>query len=128
MKSDRDESLTFTPHYDSRGLIPVVTVEANTGAVLMLAWMNDEALQETLRTGQAHYWSRSRGRLWRKGEESGHIQNVREIRVDCDQDALLLLVDQEGGCACHTGRKSCFYRTLDKDGLTLRITQAGHTP
>jgi phosphoribosyl-AMP cyclohydrolase len=127
MKSDLDESLTFAPRYDSRGLIPVVTLEAKTGAVLMQAWMNEEALRETLRTGQAHYWSRSRNRLWRKGEESGHIQSVREVRVDCDQDALLLLVDQAGGCACHTGRESCFYRALDKDGRTLRMLPAGRT-
>lgn len=119
MKTNRDESLVFTPQYDSRGLIPVVTVDAASGAVLMMAWMNAEALTRTRETGQAHYWSRSRNRLWRKGEDSGHVQTVRDIRVDCDQDTLLLLVDQAGDCACHTGRKSCFYRSLKPDGRTL---------
>lgn len=121
MKTDRDESLTFTPQYDSSGLIPVVTVDATSGAVLMVAWMNEEALRKTRETGQAHYWSRSRSRLWRKGEESGHTQTVREIRADCDQDTILLLVDQVGGAACHTGRQSCFYRVLEPDGKTLRL-------
>ncbi|MCB9978739.1 MAG: phosphoribosyl-AMP cyclohydrolase [Rhodospirillales bacterium] len=119
MKNDRDESLVFTPQYDLSGLIPVVTVDATSGEVLMLAWMNEESLRKTRETGQAHYWSRSRNRLWRKGEESGHVQTVRDIRVDCDQDALLLLVDQAGDCACHTGRRSCFYRSLNSDGRTL---------
>lgn len=121
MKNDRDESLTFTPQYDSSGLIPVVTVDAKDGAVLMVAWMNEESLRKTRETGQAHYWSRSRGRLWRKGEESGHVQTVRDIRVDCDQDALVLRVDQAGEGACHTGRRSCFYRILEPDGKTLRF-------
>lgn len=121
MKNDRDESLIFTPQYDSSGLIPVVVVDAKDGAVLMVAWMNEEALSKTRETGQAHYWSRSRNRLWRKGEESGHVQIVRDIRVDCDQDTLLLLVDQTGNCACHTGRRSCFYRALDRNGKTLKF-------
>jgi phosphoribosyl-AMP cyclohydrolase len=93
-------------------LIPAVAQDWKTGEVLMLAYMNDEALQKTRETGIAHYWSRSRKKLWLKGESSGHIQRVKEIRVDCDGDAILLLIEQEGG-ACHTGYRSCFYRTID---------------
>ncbi|MBR4738128.1 MAG: phosphoribosyl-AMP cyclohydrolase, partial [Rhodocyclaceae bacterium] len=92
------------------GLMPVIAQDAASGAVLMFAWMNREALAETLRTGQAVYWSRSRARLWRKGEESGHTQTVREIRTDCDNDVLLLKIEQRGGIACHTGRQSCFFQ------------------
>ncbi|MDQ7842197.1 MAG: bifunctional phosphoribosyl-AMP cyclohydrolase/phosphoribosyl-ATP diphosphatase HisIE [Armatimonadota bacterium] len=99
-------------HFDAGGLVPVVAQEATTGRVLMLAYMNREALARTVATGQAWYWSRSRGRLWRKGEESGHTQRVREIRIDCDGDALLLVVDQQGP-ACHTGHPACFFRDLD---------------
>jgi len=95
------------------GLAPVIVQEVNTGQVLMLAWMNREALSRTLALGQAVYWSRSRGRLWRKGETSGHVQKIHEIRLDCDNDALLLKVEQIGEIACHTGRKSCFFQRLD---------------
>lgn len=101
--------------WDERGLVAVVAQEASTGRVLMLAWMNAESLQATLDSGFATYWSRSRSRLWRKGEESGHFQRVKSIELDCDGDALVVQVDQEGGIACHTGRHSCFYR-LWKDG------------
>jgi phosphoribosyl-AMP cyclohydrolase len=93
-------------------LIPAIAQDAKTGEVLMLAYMNDEALARTRETGKAHYWSRSRKKLWLKGESSGHFQLVKEIRIDCDEDAVLLLIEQEGG-ACHTGYRSCFYRTLD---------------
>jgi phosphoribosyl-AMP cyclohydrolase len=93
-------------------LIPAVAQDWKTGEVLMLAYMNNEALQKTRETGIAHYWSRSRKKLWLKGESSGHFQRIKEIRVDCDEDAILLLVEQEGG-ACHTGYRSCFYRTID---------------
>ena len=93
-------------------LIPAIAQDAKTGEVLMLAYMNDEALAKTRETGKAHYWSRSRKKLWLKGESSGHFQRVLEIRIDCDEDAVLLLIEQEGG-ACHTGYRSCFYRTLD---------------
>ncbi len=93
-------------------LIPAIAQDWRTREVLMLAYMNDEALAKTQETGKAHYWSRSRNKLWLKGESSGHFQLVREIRVDCDEDAILLLIEQEGG-ACHTGYKSCFYRTID---------------
>jgi len=99
--------------WNEQGLIPVVTQEFTTGRVLTLAWMNREALAETAKSGEAVYWSRSRKKLWRKGEESGHTQKVRELRLDCDADAILLRVDQAGGIACHTGRESCFFRKLE---------------
>jgi len=95
------------------GLVPAVVQDAATGTVLMFAWMNREALARTAATGEAHYWSRSRQRLWRKGEESGHVQRVQELRIDCDADAVLLRVDQTGGIACHTGRERCFFRRLE---------------
>lgn len=95
------------------GLIPVIAQEAGTGKVLMFAWMDREALKLTAETGQAVYWSRSRKKLWRKGEESGHVQKVQEIRLDCDEDVILLTVEQLGGIACHTGRHSCFFQKLD---------------
>ncbi|MCX7699633.1 MAG: phosphoribosyl-AMP cyclohydrolase [Gemmataceae bacterium] len=94
----------------SGGLVPVIAQDDETGQVLMLAWMNREAFEETLRTGRAVYWSRSRSRLWRKGEESGHVQEVRQILVDCDGDTVLLRVRQVGGAACHEGYASCFFR------------------
>ena len=99
--------------WDGQGLVPVVTQEFSTGRVLTLAWMNREALAKTAQSGEAVYWSRSRKKLWRKGEESGHTQKVRELRLDCDSDAILLRVDQVGGIACHTGRESCFFRKLE---------------
>ncbi len=97
------------------GLAPVVTQESGSGKVLMLAWMNREALRRTAETRQAFYWSRSRKTLWRKGEQSGHTQHVVEIRLDCDRDAVLLIVEQAGGIACHTGRHSCFFERLERD-------------
>jgi phosphoribosyl-AMP cyclohydrolase len=99
--------------WDKDGLIPVVTQEASTGRVLTLAWMNRDALAESVKSGEAVYWSRSRKKLWRKGEESGNVQTIREIRLDCDSDAILLRVDQAGGITCHTGRESCFFRKLE---------------
>jgi phosphoribosyl-AMP cyclohydrolase len=95
------------------GLIAAIAQEAASGKVLTLAWMNRTALARTADTGEAHYWSRSRRQLWHKGEESGHVQKVREIRLDCDNDAILLLVDQAGGIACHTGRERCFFQRLE---------------
>ena len=97
------------------GLVAAVAQDAASGKVLTLAWMNRTALERTADTGEAHYWSRSRRSLWRKGETSGHTQKVREIRLDCDGDAILLLVEQVGGIACHTGRERCFYRRLEHD-------------
>jgi phosphoribosyl-AMP cyclohydrolase len=99
--------------WDENGLIPVVTQDAASNRVLTVAWMDRDALVRTLESGEAVYWSRSRRRLWHKGEESGHVQKVLEIRVDCDADVLLLRVDQVGGIACHTGRESCFFRRLE---------------
>jgi phosphoribosyl-AMP cyclohydrolase len=96
--------------FDERGLVTVIAQEAASGRLLMVAWANAEALAETAATGRAVYYSRSRGRLWRKGEESGHFQVLRELRLDCDGDAVLYLVEQQGGIACHTGRESCFFR------------------
>ncbi len=102
--------------FDDHGLVAAVAQQHDTGEVLMLAWMNREALEATLRTGRVHYWSRSHRKLWRKGETSGQVQRLVELRVDCDGDALLLLVDQYG-VACHTGRRSCFFRAARGDGL-----------
>ena len=99
--------------WDEDGLVPAIAQDAASHRVLMMAWMNREALAETLRTGHAVYWSRSRQRLWRKGEESGNQQRVHEIRTDCDADVILLFIDQVGGVACHTGRESCFFRRLE---------------
>ncbi len=101
----------------SGGLVPAVTQDAETGQVLMLAWMNKEAFDETVRTGRACYWSRSRAKLWRKGEESGHVQEVREILIDCDADTILLRVKQIGGAACHEGYASCFFRRVENAKL-----------
>jgi len=98
--------------WNADGLIPAVAQDAESGDVLMLAWMNRESLARTLEEGVAVYWSRSRRRLWKKGEQSGHLQRVAEIRLDCDGDSLLLKVEQKGGIACHTGRRSCFYQVL----------------
>ncbi len=99
--------------WNEHELIAVVTQDFSSGRVLTVAWMNREALAETVKRGEAVYWSRSRKRLWRKGEESGHVQKLRELRLDCDADALLLKVEQAGGIACHTGRESCFFRRLE---------------
>jgi phosphoribosyl-AMP cyclohydrolase len=100
--------------WDEQGLVPAIAQDAQTGEVLMFAWMNREALEKTAKIGEAVYWSRSRRKLWHKGEESGHTQKVREIRTDCDSDVVLLKIEQTGGIACHTGRRSCFFNKLDK--------------
>ena len=100
-------------HWDANGLVPVIAQEHDTGDVVMFAWMNREALQLSANTKQAVYWSRSRNRLWRKGEESGHVQKIHEMRIDCDEDVILLKIEQVGGIACHTGRHSCFFKKLD---------------
>lgn len=111
-KSDIEEGTRLLPKFDADGLITAVATDAATGELLMVAHMNAEALAKTIATGDAHYFSRSRKKLWRKGEESGHTQRVIEIRVDCDQDAVWLRVEQTGPGACHTGRRSCFYRAV----------------
>jgi phosphoribosyl-AMP cyclohydrolase len=109
-----------TPDFEkSGGLVPAIAQDADNGSVLMMAWMNREAYEETLRTKRAVYFSRSRNRLWRKGEESGHWQEVREIFIDCDADTILLKVHQIGGAACHEGYASCFFRRVEADGLQV---------
>jgi phosphoribosyl-AMP cyclohydrolase len=100
-------------NWTSDGLVPAVTQDGASGRVLTLAWMNREALRRTVETGEAHYWSRSRAKLWHKGEESGHVQKVLSVRLDCDEDVVLLEVEQKGGIACHTGRESCFFQRLE---------------
>jgi phosphoribosyl-AMP cyclohydrolase len=107
--------------WDAQGLVPAIAQQHDTGEVLMTAWMNREALRETLATGRVCYWSRSRRRLWRKGESSGQVQRLKELRVDCDGDTLLLLVDQEG-VACHTGRRNCFFRAW-REGALVTIAE-----
>lgn len=102
--------------FNESGLLPAIAQDAATGQILMVAWMNTEAFEETIATGRAVYYSRSRQRLWRKGEESGHVQHVKEVRLDCDGDVILLSVEQKGGIACHTGRAHCFYRKLSDAG------------
>jgi len=104
-----------TVKWDAQGLVPAIAQDAASGEILMVAWMNREALEETARTGRGVYFSRSRNKLWRKGEESGHVQNVSEIRIDCDSDVVLLKIEQVGGIACHTGRRSCFFQKLATD-------------
>ena len=115
--ADRERGSAFFPRFDSQGLLTAIAVDSASREVLMVAFMDEEALAKTRETGLAHFHSRSRGRLWLKGETSGHFLRVEEIRVDCDQDALVLLVRPDGP-ACHTGERSCFYRRLDGDGLT----------
>ncbi|NMD08769.1 MAG: phosphoribosyl-AMP cyclohydrolase [Phyllobacteriaceae bacterium] len=120
MSHASDETLIFTPRFDANGLIGAIIQDASDSAVLMFAFMNAEALAATQRTGFIHFWSRSRQKLWMKGETSGETFKVAEISVDCDQDCLLIRVTPQGkGNACHTGRRSCFYRKLDGDMLTF---------
>ncbi len=111
-KSDLEEGLAFAPKFDADGLVTCVATDAKSGDVLMVAHMNAEALRRTIATGEAWYYSRSRRALWKKGESSGHVQRVVEMRVDCDQDAVWIKVEQHGAGACHTGRRSCFYRAV----------------
>jgi phosphoribosyl-AMP cyclohydrolase len=110
--ADIEEGLGFAPKFDADGLVTAVVTDTKTGDVLMVAHMNAQALRNTIETGEAWFYSRSRQKLWKKGESSGHVQRVAELRVDCDQDALWLKVDQDGPGACHTGRRSCFYRAV----------------
>jgi phosphoribosyl-AMP cyclohydrolase len=112
----RNEAWLDEVKWDANGLVPAIAQDAGDGRILMVAWMNREALRLTAEGKTAVYWSRSRGRLWHKGEESGHVQQVREIRLDCDNDVIVLQVEQLGGIACHTGRRSCFYQRLEDEG------------
>ncbi len=127
-KAQLEEGSLFAPKFDSDGLIPAMAIDATNGEPLMLAYMNEESLRLTLQLGEAVYWSRSRKEIWHKGKTSGHTQKIIEIRTDCDQDALILLVDQQGAGACHTGRTTCFYRRItapDSSGIpTLVKTQS----
>jgi phosphoribosyl-AMP cyclohydrolase len=120
MSQDMNAELSWLDalRFNDEGLIPAIAQDADTGAVLMMAWMNRESLEQTVKTGNAVYWSRSRQRLWRKGEESGHEQLVRSLRTDCDGDTILLQVSQKGGVACHTGRASCFFYALSDERWT----------
>jgi phosphoribosyl-AMP cyclohydrolase len=121
-----EEGDVFAPRFDEKGLITAVAVEASSGAVLMLAHMNAEALRLTLETREVHYFSRSRGHLWKKGETSGEVQKLVGMRVDCDQDALLVMVEQTGrGAACHSGRKTCFYRMVTTEDGAARLAPTG---
>jgi phosphoribosyl-AMP cyclohydrolase len=125
--TDIEEGLAFTPKFDADGLVTAVVTDAQSGDVLMVAHMNEEALRKTIASGETWYYSRSRKALWKKGETSGHVQRVIELRVDCDQDALWLKVEQEGGGACHTGRRSCFYRAVplgNAGAVTLEFRDA----
>lgn len=121
MHPDTEETNKLSPNFDKNGLIAAIAQDHETKEILMLAWMNEEALRKTIETGEAHYWSRSRGELWHKGAMSGAVQTIREIRIDCDQDAVILLVSQAGTGACHTGRSTCFYRTIEKNDEGLEI-------
>lgn len=118
MLTDPDR-LAGQVRWNDQGLVPAIAQDWQTGEVLMLAWMNREALALTLQEKRAIYWSRSRQALWRKGEESGHVQQLKELRIDCDADTVLMKVVQLGGIACHTGRRSCFYRLAEDDGWTI---------
>jgi phosphoribosyl-AMP cyclohydrolase len=121
-KAEVERGARFTPRFDSAGLIPAVATDARTGEVLMVAYMNAEALAATMSEGEAVYWSRSRQELWHKGATSGQVQKVVSMRVDCDQDCLWILVEQAGGGACHTGERSCFYREVNlADGSLSRV-------
>ena len=113
----QDQALLEAVAWNEQGLVPVIAQEVGSGDVLMLAWMNRDALMETLRLGEAVYWTRSRRKLWHKGEESGHTQKVKEIRLDCDGDTILLLVEQKDGIACHTGEHSCFFQKWNSSKL-----------
>lgn len=124
--ADLEEGTVFAPRFDAHGLLTVVTVEAGSNDVLMVAHMNRQTLAMTLETGIAHYWSRSRKAVWKKGETSGELQQVVELRTDCDQDCLVMVVRQQGrGAACHTGRKSCFYRRVHLSGETATLEDTG---
>lgn len=114
-------------YWDEKGLVPVIAQDATSGRILMFAWMNREALAKTVEQGEAVYWSRSRNKLWHKGESSGHVQKVSEIRLDCDNDVILLQIEQQGDIACHTGRQSCFYSRLD-NGQWLAVDPVLKSP
>lgn len=125
-KAELDEAAIFTPRFDEHGLMPAIVADAASGEVLMVAYVNAQSLALTIATGEAHFWSRSRGEIWRKGATSGNVLRVVELRTDCDQDTLLIRAELTGGgLACHTGRRSCFYRAIaapDAEGKPARLT------
>lgn len=124
-KKEIEEGLKFAPKFDADGLIPAVAMDATSREPLMLAYMNAESLKLTLEKGEAVYWSRSRQEIWHKGATSGHVQKIREIRTDCDQDAIVLYVEQIGEGACHTGRSGCFYRKIEGPDGSMSLTEEG---
>ena len=126
-KHEPAQELLETVRFDSAGLVPAIAQQHDTGEVLMMAWMNRDALRETLASGRVCYWSRSRGALWRKGESSGQTQRLVDLRIDCDGDTILVRVDQTG-VACHTGRRSCFYRVADANGALEEILPVERDP
>ena len=125
--ASQTDSLLAAVRFDDSGLVPAIAQQHDTGEVLMMAWMNRDALEETLATGRVCYWSRSRGRLWRKGESSGQVQRLVELRLDCDGDTILLRVEQTG-VACHTGRRSCFYRSATDEGGLKEVLPVERDP
>ena len=125
-KKSQEQALLETVTWNDQGLVPVIAQEVDSGDVLMMAWMNREALLETMRLGEAVYWTRSRQKLWHKGEESGHTQKVKEIRLDCDGDTILLMVEQKDGIACHTGEHSCFFLRWDSGKSAWVDESKGH--
>lgn len=126
-KESLEEGSVLTPRFDDKGLIPAIATDAHSGEVLMLAWMNAQALSLTITSGEAHYYSRSRQELWHKGATSGHTQKILDIRTDCDQDAIWIKVEQTGA-ACHTNRQSCFYRSVEKDGRMTPVVSSVADP
>ncbi len=128
-RNEIEEGTALAPKFDRDGLIPAIATDAQTGEVLMLAYMNAQSLARTIATGEAHYWSRSRGQLWHKGATSGHIQTIVDLRIDCDQDAIWIKVEQGGGGCCHVGYKSCFFRSVplkarDPSGIKLEFRES----
>ena len=118
-----DETTDLNLKFDANGLIAAIAQDYQTKEILMMAWMNSDAFEKSLETGETHYWSRSRSELWHKGATSGAVQIIKEVRIDCDQDAIILMIDQQGSGACHTGRKTCFYRSIKKNGDLVFIDQ-----
>ena len=125
-KNSQDQALLEAVTWNDQGLVPVIAQEVGSKDILMMAWMNRDALLETIRLGEAVYWTRSRQKLWHKGEESGHTQKVKEIRLDCDGDTILLMVEQKDGIACHTGEHTCFFMLWDSDKSTWVDESQGH--
>jgi len=127
-KAALEEGAVLSPNFGPDGLVAAIAQDAENREILMIAWMDAAALRATIDSGEAHYYSRSRRRMWKKGESSGHVQKVREIRLDCDQDAVLLLVEQVGPGACHVGHRSCFFRRVTAEGALETISEKAYDP